>query len=184
MAALTSWNSVLIILTKYHNVCCMWSHQTWEIFHAWTVQTNFEILKTQTSSWMLCFWFSLGCFDVERSKDVYRHLLCVFDKVVLPTHASCHVQYFMFYLCSFRLVSSHSNIHIFCCLSCWECHGVSWDVCLFSGFGWSLLRSLMERVPEPVTAARSETDFCWIHGQLHGQSQVSSSVVCASLLSV
>lgn len=38
--------------------------------------------------------------------------MSVFDKVVLPTHASCHVQYYMFYLCSFRLVRSHfSFIH-------------------------------------------------------------------------
>ncbi|KAL7860924.1 hypothetical protein AOLI_G00172730 [Acnodon oligacanthus] len=44
-----------------------------------------------------------GVLDVERAKGVYRDLVCVFDKLVLPTHASCHVQYCMFYLCSFRL---------------------------------------------------------------------------------
>ncbi|KAI4891545.1 hypothetical protein NFI96_027825, partial [Prochilodus magdalenae] len=44
-----------------------------------------------------------GSLDVERAKGVYRDLVCVFDKLVLPTHASCHVQYCMFYLCSFRL---------------------------------------------------------------------------------
>uniref|UniRef100_A0A672SNY5 RRN3 homolog, RNA polymerase I transcription factor n=1 Tax=Sinocyclocheilus grahami TaxID=75366 RepID=A0A672SNY5_SINGR len=41
--------------------------------------------------------------DIEKTKALYRDLLSVFDKVVLPTHASCHVQYYMFYLCSFRL---------------------------------------------------------------------------------
>ncbi|KAK2829688.1 hypothetical protein Q7C36_017678 [Tachysurus vachellii] len=41
--------------------------------------------------------------DVERVKVLYRDLVCVFDKLVLPTHASCHVQFCMFYLCSFRL---------------------------------------------------------------------------------
>lgn len=44
-----------------------------------------------------------GSLDIEKTKALYRDLLCVFDKVVLPTHASCHVQYCMFYLCSFRL---------------------------------------------------------------------------------
>ncbi|KAI5629464.1 RNA polymerase I-specific transcription initiation factor RRN3 [Silurus asotus] len=44
-----------------------------------------------------------GELDVVRVKTLYRDLVCVFDKLVLPTHASCHVQFFMFYLCSFRL---------------------------------------------------------------------------------
>uniref|UniRef100_A0A4W4FZU7 RRN3 homolog, RNA polymerase I transcription factor n=1 Tax=Electrophorus electricus TaxID=8005 RepID=A0A4W4FZU7_ELEEL len=38
-----------------------------------------------------------------RAKALYRDLVGVFDRLVLPTHASCHVQYYMFYLCSFRL---------------------------------------------------------------------------------
>ncbi|KAG7334693.1 hypothetical protein KOW79_001289 [Hemibagrus wyckioides] len=44
-----------------------------------------------------------GVLDVERVKTLYRDLMCVFDKLVLPTHASCHVQFCMLYLCSFRL---------------------------------------------------------------------------------
>ncbi|XP_053473352.1 RNA polymerase I-specific transcription initiation factor RRN3 [Ictalurus furcatus] len=44
-----------------------------------------------------------GVLDVERVKTLYRDLVCVFDKLVLPTHASCHVQFCVFYLCSFRL---------------------------------------------------------------------------------
>uniref|UniRef100_A0A6Q2ZA08 RRN3 homolog, RNA polymerase I transcription factor n=1 Tax=Esox lucius TaxID=8010 RepID=A0A6Q2ZA08_ESOLU len=44
-----------------------------------------------------------GCLDVERTKDLYRDLICVFDKLILPTHGSCHIQYSVFYLCSFRL---------------------------------------------------------------------------------
>lgn len=41
--------------------------------------------------------------EVERTKELYRDLMAVFDKLILPTHASCHVQYALFYLCSFRL---------------------------------------------------------------------------------
>ncbi|XP_036408608.1 RNA polymerase I-specific transcription initiation factor RRN3 [Megalops cyprinoides] len=44
-----------------------------------------------------------GCLELERTKELYRDLVGVFDKLVLPTHASCHVQYALFYLCSFRL---------------------------------------------------------------------------------
>uniref|UniRef100_A0A3Q3WJR7 Uncharacterized protein n=1 Tax=Mola mola TaxID=94237 RepID=A0A3Q3WJR7_MOLML len=44
-----------------------------------------------------------GSLHVERTKELYRDLLSVFDKLILPTHASCHVQYILFYLCSFKL---------------------------------------------------------------------------------
>ncbi|CAG5129022.1 unnamed protein product [Candidula unifasciata] len=42
--------------------------------------------------------------DWDRTKRLYRELLSVFNKLILPTHASCHVQYIMFYVCSFREV--------------------------------------------------------------------------------
>uniref|UniRef100_A0A8C6Z8F0 RRN3 homolog, RNA polymerase I transcription factor n=1 Tax=Nothoprocta perdicaria TaxID=30464 RepID=A0A8C6Z8F0_NOTPE len=44
-----------------------------------------------------------GKLDIGKTKDLYRDLVSVFDKLILPTHASCHVQYFMFYICSFKL---------------------------------------------------------------------------------
>ncbi|XP_078474760.1 RNA polymerase I-specific transcription initiation factor RRN3 [Lampetra fluviatilis] len=46
---------------------------------------------------------SNGKLDVEMTKAVYRDLLDAFDRLLLPTHASCHVQFCLFYLCSFRL---------------------------------------------------------------------------------
>ncbi|XP_035254702.1 RNA polymerase I-specific transcription initiation factor RRN3 [Anguilla anguilla] len=44
-----------------------------------------------------------GSLELDRTKELYRDLVSVFDKLVLPTHASSHVQYALFYLCSFRL---------------------------------------------------------------------------------
>ncbi|XP_004691805.2 PREDICTED: RNA polymerase I-specific transcription initiation factor RRN3 [Condylura cristata] len=44
-----------------------------------------------------------GKIDNNKTKDLYRDLIIIFDKLLLPTHASCHVQFFMFYLCSFKL---------------------------------------------------------------------------------
>ncbi len=60
----------------------------------------------------LSFVFSRsGSLHVERTKELYRDLLSVFDKLILPTHASCHVQYTLFYLCSFRLVSTSHTVY-------------------------------------------------------------------------
>ncbi|CAN2390469.1 RNA polymerase I general transcription initiation factor activity [Pristimantis euphronides] len=42
-------------------------------------------------------------FDLNKAKDLYKDLLAIFDKLILPTHACCHVQFVMFYLCSFKL---------------------------------------------------------------------------------
>ncbi|RXN01997.1 RNA polymerase I-specific transcription initiation factor RRN3 [Acipenser ruthenus] len=44
-----------------------------------------------------------GTLELTLTKELYRDLIAVFDKLILPTHASCHVQYAIFYLCSFRL---------------------------------------------------------------------------------
>lgn len=46
-----------------------------------------------------------GLLNMERTKELYRDLMSIFDKLVLPTHGSSHVQFILFYLCSFKLVS-------------------------------------------------------------------------------
>lgn len=40
--------------------------------------------------------------DWDATKKLYKDFLTIFDSVVLPTHASAHVQFVMFYICSFR----------------------------------------------------------------------------------
>ncbi|XP_053132588.1 RNA polymerase I-specific transcription initiation factor RRN3 [Hemicordylus capensis] len=44
-----------------------------------------------------------GKLDIGNTKDLYRDLVAIFDKLILTTHGSCHVQYVIFYLCSFKL---------------------------------------------------------------------------------
>ncbi|XP_030066944.1 RNA polymerase I-specific transcription initiation factor RRN3 [Microcaecilia unicolor] len=44
-----------------------------------------------------------GEIDLSKAKDLYRDLLAVFDKLILPTHACCSMQFCMFYICSFKL---------------------------------------------------------------------------------
>lgn len=43
-----------------------------------------------------------GVFDWEATKKLYRELLAVFDSLIFTTHASCHSQFLLFYIISFR----------------------------------------------------------------------------------
>ncbi|XP_009465991.1 PREDICTED: RNA polymerase I-specific transcription initiation factor RRN3 isoform X1 [Nipponia nippon] len=62
-----------------------------------------DILMTILFSYIKDVCHVDGKLDINNTKDLYRDLVSVFDKLILPTHASCHVQYFMFYICSFKL---------------------------------------------------------------------------------
>ncbi|KAL9835645.1 RNA polymerase I-specific transcription initiation factor RRN3 [Geothlypis trichas] len=62
-----------------------------------------DILMTILFSYIRDVCHVDGKLDINNTKDLYRDLVSVFDKLILPTHASCHVQYFMFYICSFKL---------------------------------------------------------------------------------
>ena len=43
-----------------------------------------------------------GKLDWEATKVLYKELLLIFDRQILPTHASSHVQFLMFYIISFH----------------------------------------------------------------------------------
>lgn len=45
-------------------------------------------------------------FDWESCKSIYKDLLFTFDKYILFTYGSSHVQFIMFYICSFRTLLS------------------------------------------------------------------------------
>ncbi|XP_037243181.1 RNA polymerase I-specific transcription initiation factor RRN3 isoform X1 [Falco rusticolus] len=62
-----------------------------------------DILMTILFSYIKDVCHVGGKLDINNTKDLYRDLVSVFDTLILPTHASCHVQYFMFYICSFKL---------------------------------------------------------------------------------
>lgn len=40
--------------------------------------------------------------DWDATKNLYRDLLRVFDRIILPTHASCHIQFLMFFICQYH----------------------------------------------------------------------------------
>lgn len=50
------------------------------------------------------FCFVNGILQIENLRILYFDILCAFEAVILPTHASQYVQYIMFYICSFRPV--------------------------------------------------------------------------------
>jgi hypothetical protein len=47
----------------------------------------------------------LGTMNYEQTKYLFRDLLNIFNKILLPTHDSSHVQFLLFYVCSFHTVS-------------------------------------------------------------------------------
>ncbi|XP_047636408.1 RNA polymerase I-specific transcription initiation factor RRN3 isoform X2 [Phacochoerus africanus] len=67
------------------------------------VAERLDILLSLLLSYVKDVCYVDGKIDNSKTKDLYRDLITIFDKLLLPTHASCHVQFFMFYLCSFKL---------------------------------------------------------------------------------
>ncbi|XP_060696092.1 RNA polymerase I-specific transcription initiation factor RRN3 [Hemiscyllium ocellatum] len=67
------------------------------------VAERLDILMSVLLAYIKDICYDNGELVLTRTKELYRDLIVVFDKLVLPTHASCHVQYFMFYICSFKL---------------------------------------------------------------------------------
>lgn len=52
---------------------------------------------------------SLGTVNYEEAKSLFRDLLNIFNKILLPTHDSSHVQFLLFYICSLHTVYSIYN---------------------------------------------------------------------------
>ncbi|KAK2166884.1 hypothetical protein LSH36_34g08138 [Paralvinella palmiformis] len=46
--------------------------------------------------------YSKEQLDWEVTKKMYKELLVIFEKILLPTYASCHVQFVIFYISSFK----------------------------------------------------------------------------------
>ncbi|XP_004705814.1 RNA polymerase I-specific transcription initiation factor RRN3 [Echinops telfairi] len=67
------------------------------------VAERLDVLLSLLLSYIRDVCYVDGKVDNNKTKELYRDLITIFDKLLLPTHASCHVQFFMFYLCSFKL---------------------------------------------------------------------------------
>lgn len=51
-----------------------------------------------------------GQLQIDSLKTIYNDLIYTFERIILPTHASHHVQFIMFYLCSFKLTVAETFI--------------------------------------------------------------------------
>ncbi|XP_031574180.1 RNA polymerase I-specific transcription initiation factor RRN3-like [Actinia tenebrosa] len=56
-----------------------------------------------------------GLYHVDASTELFNQLIRVFDKIILPTHASCHVHFAIFYICSIDQTFVNSFLD-----SCWK----------------------------------------------------------------
>ncbi|KAK3089023.1 hypothetical protein FSP39_000198 [Pinctada imbricata] len=61
-----------------------------------------DVVMDLTLQYIYNICHTQGKLNWEATKQLYRELLLIFEQVILPTHASCHVQFIMFYLCSLK----------------------------------------------------------------------------------
>lgn len=113
---------------------------------------------------------------VERTKDLYRDLLSVFDKLILPTHASCHVQYTLFYLCSFRVALAEAFLdHL------WKILQSPSQPAVLRQAAAGYLGSFLARAKFiPVLTVRACLDLLlsWIHRYIDSQDSSGRQACC------
>lgn len=117
-----------------------------------------------------------GCLHVDRTKDLFRDLLSVFDKLVLPTHASCHVQFSLFYLCSFRVALAEAFLdHL------WKILQDPSRPAVLRQSAAGYLGSFLARarfVPLLTVRACLDLMLSWIHRYIDGQDGSGRQVCC------
>lgn len=117
-----------------------------------------------------------GSLHVERTKELYRDLLNVFDKLILPTHASSHVQYTLFYLCSFRLALAEAFLdHL------WKVLQSPSQPAVLRQAAAGYLGSFLARakfIPVPTVRACLDLLLSWIHRYIDSQDSSGRQVCC------
>ncbi|KAJ3601274.1 hypothetical protein NHX12_032247 [Muraenolepis orangiensis] len=117
-----------------------------------------------------------GALDVERTKGLFRDLLSIFDKLILPTHACCHVQYILFYLCSFRVALAEAFLdHL------WKILQSPSYAPVLRQAAAGYMGSLLARASFlPVVTVRACTDLLvqWLHSYIDGQDSSGRQAFC------
>ncbi|XP_043955062.1 RNA polymerase I-specific transcription initiation factor RRN3 [Gambusia affinis] len=117
-----------------------------------------------------------GSFHAEQTKELYKDLLSVFDKLILPTHASAHVQYTLFYLCSFKLALAEAFLdHL------WKVLQNPTQPAVLRQAAAGYLGSFMARAKfVPVLTVRACLDLLltWIHAYIDSQDSSGRQVCC------
>ncbi|CAN9505349.1 unnamed protein product [Ophioblennius macclurei] len=119
-----------------------------------------------------------GSLHMEATKGLFRDLLSVFDKLILPTHASCHVQYSLFYLCSFRVALAEAFLdHL------WKILQDPSQPAVLRQSAAGYMGSFLARarfVPMLTVRACLDLLLSWIHRYIDGQD-VSGRQVCCDI---
>ncbi|XP_068192966.1 RNA polymerase I-specific transcription initiation factor RRN3 [Antennarius striatus] len=140
------------------------------------VAERLDALMTVLMAYVKDICFFNGSLHVERTKDLYRDLLCVFDKLILPTHASCHVQFVLFYLCSFRLALAEAFLD-----HQWKLLQSPSQPAILRQAAAGYLGSFLARakfIPLPTVRACLDLLLPWIHGYIDGQDSDSRQACC------
>ncbi|KAM6905409.1 RNA polymerase I-specific transcription initiation factor RRN3 [Xenentodon cancila] len=140
------------------------------------VADKLDALMDLLMSYVRDVCFVNGLFHVEKTKDLYKDLLSVFDKLILPTHASCHVQFVLFYLCSFRLALAEAFLdHL------WKILQNLSHPAVIRQAAVGYLGSFLARAKFiPVLTVRACLDLLvsWIHDYIDSQDNSGRQVCC------
>ncbi|CAF1203005.1 unnamed protein product [Adineta steineri] len=106
-----------------------------------------------------------GKFNYEQTKLLFKDLLNIFNKLFLPTHDSSHVQFLIFYICSF-----HTNFSDEFMNNCWKIFVSPTVSMTFRQAAICYLCSLMARanyisIKSVLTITQSMVD--WLHAYIN-----------------
>lgn len=124
----------------------------------------------------LCFkYIKETCFvngelQWEVTKKLYRELLLIFDKYIFPTHESCHVQFLLVYICSFKEALSDGFIDYL-----WKKVTDPSAQCVYRQTAACYIGSFVTRAAFlPLSTARQVVELMlrWIHSYLDQTSEL------------
>ncbi|XP_012272863.1 RNA polymerase I-specific transcription initiation factor RRN3 [Orussus abietinus] len=75
------------------------------------VAHTLDVCMEQVLSYIYGSCHVQGTLELESLKGLYHEILQIFEKIILPTHASHHVQFIMFYICSFKVVVAEAFLN-------------------------------------------------------------------------
>ncbi|XP_068452248.1 RNA polymerase I-specific transcription initiation factor RRN3 [Clinocottus analis] len=140
------------------------------------VAERLDTLMAVVMAYIKDFCHVEGSLHLERTKDLYRDLLSVFDKLILPTHACAHVQYTLFYLCSFRVALAEAFLdHL------WKILQSPSQPAVLRQAAAGYLGSFLARAKFiPVLTVRACLDLLlpWIHCYIDSQDSSGRTACC------
>lgn len=126
----------------------------------------FEFVKTN------CTDPATNEFNWDKCKSIYKDLLYTFDKYVLFTYGSSHVQFIMFYVCSFKTILSEGYLdYLWKKFTAVGSNAITRQICSYY-MGSYLSRA--RYVPLQTCVATLQLMIKWIHGYMDKYSNTSA----------